>query len=80
MHDLEPLKKRLRTLEAKVARVGLVLTGSQLTALEKAEADGGEEKPRSVRWAPLLANDGGFESGCQGHCGARPPGSVARVW
>jgi transposase InsO family protein len=56
-HDLRSMKERLRALEAKAAQDGVLLTESQVAALERAKLD--------------KEAHGEFESECPGYCGAQ---------
>ena len=75
-HDLETMKKRLRALEAKMAQEGLVLTESQLQALEKAKADKGGKGGVRERVPGLLRGPGHV---LRGHAQGRGPDLPADV-
>src|SRR5689334_3692223 len=56
-HDLENIKTRLKAMAAKSQQDGLILSESQVAALEKAKAE--------------KETHGEFESECPGYCGAQ---------
>ncbi len=58
-HELTSMKHRLKVLEAKMTKDGIVLTEAQIAALEKAKAD------KEVH--------GEFERECPGYCGGQGP-------
>ena len=74
-HDLETFKKRLKALEAKGAQEGVILTASQLAALERerhfptvGRGDGvvqwfERDGPRSCKWGHESAPHQGHELG-----------------
>ena len=53
-HDLTSMKLRLKTLEAKVAKHGLLLTDAQLAALENAKSDKAARRRVRQRASPAI--------------------------
>ena len=76
-HDLETMHKRLKALEAKSAQEGLVLSESQLAALEKATGRQGGARRVRERMPGLLRRAGHLlcrhAQGCRSHLPADFP-------